>query len=207
MPSGEFVESFVIFFYGITNTWLERLGAAPGEPYNVKTVQHISIAVMFWFAGLMGMLLESPSVRRFLSSTVSSRSGRPLSAIAPPQSYAFSFNPFPALVIGVTGIAMAAHHQEYQFQIAIHSLWGILLAGFAVLRCTTYIFLWLRPPASILPSRPPTEALASVSLACGGMVFILSTEQVTFAAMRSGFGAHLISFVAQLELTFRPQTT
>lgn len=45
-PSAEMVECAVIFTYGITNTWLERLGAAPGSPYNVKQVQHISIAVM-----------------------------------------------------------------------------------------------------------------------------------------------------------------
>jgi hypothetical protein len=30
----------------------------------------------------------------------------------------------------------------------------------------TYVFLWLRPPRSILPSMPPTEALASFFLAC-----------------------------------------
>lgn len=167
---------------------MERLGAA-GKPYSVKDVQHISIAVMFWFAGLIGMLLESRAVRRFLSAPVSSRTAKPLSSIPAPPSYSASFNPFPALVIGVTGIAMAAHHQEYVFAVAIHSLWGILLAGFGVLRCMTYAFLWLRPPASVLPSRPPTEALAAVSLSCGGMVFILSTEQVVFAAMRHGFGA------------------
>lgn len=30
----------------------------------------------------------------------------------------------------------------------------------------TYVFLWLRPPRSILPSRPPTEALAAFCLSC-----------------------------------------
>ena len=44
--TAEMVECSVIFVYGITNTWLERLGAAPGDPYTVKQVQHISIAVM-----------------------------------------------------------------------------------------------------------------------------------------------------------------
>ena len=45
-PSAEMVECSVIFVYGITNTWLERLGAQPGSAYTVKQVQHISIAVM-----------------------------------------------------------------------------------------------------------------------------------------------------------------
>lgn len=71
-------------------------------------------------------------------------------------------------------------------QVQIHALWGNLLVAFAVLRCLTYFFLWLGPPKSILPSRPPTEALGSFFLACGGLVFIFSTEEVTIAAMRRG---------------------
>lgn len=38
----------------------------------------------------------------------------------------------------------------------------------------------------MLPSRPPTEALGSFFLTCGGLVFIFSTEEVTLAAMRRG---------------------
>lgn len=71
-------------------------------------------------------------------------------------------------------------------QVQIHALWGNLLVGFSVMRCLTYFFLWLGPPRSILPSRPPTEALGSFFLACGGLVFMFSTEELTFAAMRRG---------------------
>lgn len=71
-------------------------------------------------------------------------------------------------------------------QVQIHQLWGWLLLGFSVLRCLTYFFLWLGPPSSVLPSRPPTEALGSFFLACGGLVFMFSTEEVTLAAMRRG---------------------
>ncbi|TKY88611.1 hypothetical protein EX895_002600 [Sporisorium graminicola] len=227
MPSAEFVECLVIFVYGASNTWMERFGAAPGDPYTIKQIQHISIAVMFWFAGLMGMLLETKTIRNMLSFPIayhhvaavplrearrrrrghSRRSGEQLSrrghgeaaadadldmlveAQTQPASYSASFNPFPALVIGVTGVAMAAHHQDYQYEVEIHMLWGQLLAGFALLRCLTYFLLWLRPPtASVLPSRPPTEALAAFSLCCGGLVFMLSSEEVSFAAMRSGYG-------------------
>lgn len=38
----------------------------------------------------------------------------------------------------------------------------------------------------MLPSRPPTEALGSFFLTCGGLVFIFSTEEITIAAMRRG---------------------
>lgn len=45
-PTAEMVECAIIFLYGATNTWMERFGAKPGDPYSVKQVQHISIAVM-----------------------------------------------------------------------------------------------------------------------------------------------------------------
>ncbi|KAF9222086.1 hypothetical protein BS17DRAFT_235152 [Gyrodon lividus] len=185
--SAEFVESALIFLYGITNTWMERFGAQPGDPYTTKQVQHISIAVMFWFAGLVGMGIESKRVRRWLAAPAAFALGPARSSsITEPASYRTSFNPFPALVIGVTGAAMSAHAQTYLIQVQIHQLWGWLLLGFSVLRCLTYSFLWLGPPSSVLPSRPPTEALGSFFLACGGLMFMFSTEEVTLAAMRKG---------------------
>ncbi|KAF8192599.1 hypothetical protein BJ912DRAFT_267484 [Pholiota molesta] len=188
--TAEFVESFVIFFYGATNTWMERFGANPGDPFTTKQIQHISIAVMFCFAGLVGMGIESRRIRKWLASSTFASLSRPQDmpqeAVVEPVSYMGSFNPFPALVIGVTGAAMAAHAQTYLFQVQIHQLWGNLLVAFAVLRCLTYFFLWLGPSRSILPSRPPTEALGSFFLACGGLVFMFSTEEVTIAAMRRG---------------------
>ncbi|KAG8763917.1 hypothetical protein FRC12_008358 [Ceratobasidium sp. 428] len=185
--SAEMVESFIIALYGATNTWMERFGAKPGDPYTTKQIQHISIAVMFWFAGLVGMALESHTFRRLLANTslITNPRARGQPATEPP-SYAGSFNPFPALVIGVTGAAMSAHHQNYVFQVEVHALWGNLLTAFAVFRCFTYFFVWLRPARSIMPSRPPTEAIAAFFLSAGGLVFISSSEPITFAAMRNG---------------------
>lgn len=45
VPTAEFVESLVVFLYGISNTWMERFGAKAGDPYTTRQVQHISIAV------------------------------------------------------------------------------------------------------------------------------------------------------------------
>ncbi|KAJ7701443.1 cytoplasmic protein [Mycena rosella] len=181
-PTAEFVESFLIFFYGITNTWMERFGANPGDPYTTKQLQHIGIAVMFWFTGLIGMAVESKTIRRWLAAIAVN----PSDTVPEPVTYTASFNPFPALVIGVTGSVMAAHFQTYLFQVQIHALWGNLLLASSVLRCLTYFFLWVAPPQSTLPSRPPTEALGSFFLACGGVSFMFSTEEVTIAAMRRG---------------------
>ena len=135
--TAEFVESFVIFLYGATNTWMERFGASRGDPFTTKQIQHISIAVrisifcpsirlsqrfsqvMFCFAGLLGMGIESRRIRNWLAHSVfpsSHSSNLPQEAIEELQSYRGSFNPFPALVIGVTGAAMSAHAQNYVFQ-------------------------------------------------------------------------------------------
>ncbi|WVQ80188.1 hypothetical protein IAT38_002293 [Cryptococcus sp. DSM 104549] len=200
--SAEMIECFVIFLYGVTNTWMERFGAAPGSAYTVKQVQHISIAVMFWFAGLSGMLLESKWMRKVMASVMSGGKA----STREPLSYAFSYNPLPALVIGVTGLAMAAHHQTYVFQVQIHSLWGLLLAGGSLFRCLTYIFLFLRPPSdSVLPSRPPTEILTAFGWAAGGIVFMLSNEEIAWAAIRTGWDdmmAFLCFTIALTSLVF-----
>jgi len=100
---------------------MERFGAHPGDPYTTKEIQHISIAVMFWFAGILGMSLESRRLRRWLAavSTASLKaSSRNSDAVVEPASYRGSFNPFPALVIGVTGAVMSAHFQTYVFQVS-----------------------------------------------------------------------------------------
>ena len=49
VPTAEFVESLVVFLYGISNTWMERFGAKAGDPYTTRQVQHISIAVSLSF--------------------------------------------------------------------------------------------------------------------------------------------------------------
>lgn len=208
-PSAEFIECLVIFLYGITNTWLERQGAHYGDPFSTRQIQHISIAVMYWFGGGLGLALESGLVKKCLGSSLGraassslgtrSNEGREEEGLKEPDSYSGSFNPFPALIIGITGIAMSVHAQTYLYAVQVHTLWGYLLLSFSVMRCLTYIFLWLKPPTvkgrrgSVLPSRPPTEAIGSLCLAAGGLVSVCSTEQIEFAAMRSGHGTSLLS--------------
>lgn len=89
---------------------------------------------MFWFCGLLGLLLELPAARRLLATGSLRAAGRALTDVPKPPSWAGSFNPFPALVIGVTGLAMSAHHQPYVLAVEVHTLWGNLLALFGVLR-------------------------------------------------------------------------
>jgi len=87
---------------------------------------------MFWFAGLIGMGLESKTFRRWLAAGSLASQHNALwpqtlgaqKSVAEPPSYVASFNPFPALCIGILGTAMAAHYQRYLFQVQIHALWG-----------------------------------------------------------------------------------
>jgi hypothetical protein len=51
-PSAEFVESFLIFFYGMTNIFLEHL-AAWGAEWTAEDLEHVSITVMFFGGGLV----------------------------------------------------------------------------------------------------------------------------------------------------------
>ncbi|KAF8153570.1 hypothetical protein K438DRAFT_371426 [Mycena galopus ATCC 62051] len=172
--TAEMVESTVIFLYGVTNTWVERIGAQPGDPFTTKQIQHIGIAA--------SMAMESKTLHKWMAALAVDPSNK----VSEDGNYTPSFNPFPAFVVGVTGAVMSAHAQKYVFQVQIHELWGSLLVAFAVLRCLTYFFLWVAPLRTHLPSRPPTEALGSFFLACGGLTFIFSTEEVTIMAMRRG---------------------
>ena len=69
-----------------------------------------------------GMGIESKRIRTWLASSAFSiqgaRSGQ--GPVDEPPSYSASFNPFPALVIGVTGAAMSAHFQPYVFAVSLY---------------------------------------------------------------------------------------
>lgn len=157
---------------------MERFGKHPGDPYTAKDIEHISIAVMFWGGGLVGLAVENPTVRRWLLGdgtsdeaveeklSVPSKGGDKVMESSSSKPQWKAPNPLPAVVIGITGIAMSAHHQTYLFQVQIHSLWGYLLLGFAVCRSLTCFFEWVRPTPKnpFLPGLPPTELIGSTSI-------------------------------------------
>lgn len=187
-PSAEFVESFFICLYGATQSFMEHLGNENGGIWSHKDLEHVSIAIMFFWAGLCGLLIETPFIRRcfnrtieatFPSQTVNYQMLRSQSTtnitpgILPPPQQQFSFNPFPGLIIFMTGIMMSMHHQESMLSTMIHKQWGYLLAAFALFRLGTYFLMFLSPPKSYFPSRPVTELLTSFCLICGGIVFMV----------------------------------
>ncbi|KAI4760621.1 hypothetical protein E4T52_07468 [Aureobasidium sp. EXF-3400] len=189
LPSAEFIESFVIFLYGASNVFLEHLNAW-GKAWSAQDLEHISITIMFFGGGLMGMLIESNTVRNLFNTSVASwqeeavvfddRAEKQHQEWEVPRTYKTSLNPMPGLVIMLLGLSMSGHHQHSMVSTMMHQQWGTLFMGFAMARAATYILLYLAPPKSFFPSRPPTELVASFCLISGGMIFMgSSTDAVS----------------------------
>ncbi|PYH91526.1 integral membrane protein [Aspergillus ellipticus CBS 707.79] len=183
IPTGEFVESFVIFLYGITNVFLEHL-AGWGNAWTATDLEHVSISIMFFGGGLCGMLFESRRVKKWLNSTILQYPSHldahtsTDTAWQLPDTQGVSLNPMPALIILLLGTMMSSHHQDSMVSTMVHKQWGNMLVGFALARGMTYVIMYLKPPTSYLPSRPPTEIVAAFCLMSGGLVFMLSTRSV-----------------------------
>ncbi|KHE78641.1 hypothetical protein GE21DRAFT_1057557 [Neurospora crassa] len=181
-PSAEFVESALIFTYGATNVFLEHLGNWGGA-WSAQDLEHFSITILFIGGGLCGMLIESVRIRDLLNTTVTEESRQQHhfhdaevedSERREPETYSFSMNPIPALVILLLGIMMSSHTQDSMISSMVHKQWGNLLTGASFARGFTYVITYLKPPRSVYPSRPPTELLTAFGLISGGIIFMAS---------------------------------
>ena len=74
--------------------WQHRFGANKGDPFTVHEIEHISIAVMFAFAGTLGLLLESKSIRNLIARPIAQRTESNAEVARVPPSYSGSFKPF-----------------------------------------------------------------------------------------------------------------
>lgn len=123
------------------------------------------------------MLFESSRIREWLNSTVLQTPTHGTDEVwQPPKSQGVSLNPMPALVIMLLGMMMGSHHQTSMTSTMVHKQWGNMLVGFAIARGMTYVLLFLKPPTSYLPARPPTEIIAAFCLISGGLIFMLSVS-------------------------------
>ncbi|SCV04011.1 LAME_0H15038g1_1 [Lachancea meyersii CBS 8951] len=180
LPNGsmitmEFIESFLIFFYGSTNVFLEHLSNVDGQ-WHAKDLQHVSIAFMFIGCGLCGLIVEYKLSDWRKSQSVDESLG-PLTTGTP----GYTLNPFPAFTIFWTGILMSQHAQASVTSTNIHVQWGYLLSYGSFFRILTFLLLVWKPNQDNKPSRPFTELIASFCLLCGGLIFMESTDQVVEA--------------------------
>lgn len=199
LPSAEFTESFVIWLYGCTNVFLEHL-AAWGDEWTAQDLEHVSISVLFFGGGLLGMIIESSKMRDLLNSAVTTSSHVANETWQPPRQYNFSMNPMPALIILLLGKMMSSHHQASMLSTMLHSQWGSMFMGFALARCLTYIVMYIAPPTSYLPSRPPTEIITAFCLVAGGITFIVSNKD-TVAALEAYDLDAMFTFTVTMGLT------
>ncbi|KKY20166.1 putative integral membrane protein [Diplodia seriata] len=203
VPTAEFTESFVIFLYGSSNVFMEHL-AAWGGAWTAQDLEHVSISVMFFGGGALGMLIESKRVRELLNSAMlSSRDAMPYSADEKweqPKTYRVSLNPMPAMVIMLLGMMMGSHHQASMLSSMVHKQWGNMFVCFAVARAATYLLLYLSPPTSFLPARPPTEIVSSFCLVAGGITFMISNKDTVWALESFDLDA-MFTFVLTVGLT------
>lgn len=154
------------------------------------------------------MLVESSWVRDMLSTSITYVGANADGALAAqqqgdwekPEQYRFPMNPIPALVILLLGVMMGQHHQAAMLSTKIHAQWGNLFAGFSMARAVTYITLYISPPKSYLPSRPPSELVSAWCLIAGGITFIVSNKDTVSAMELYNLDA-MFSFTVTMGLT------
>ncbi|OZJ05279.1 hypothetical protein BZG36_01930 [Bifiguratus adelaidae] len=166
MFSFEMIETSLIFIYGITNTWMEHFGE--NDAWSHKDFEHASLAFMWWWMGLAGILVESKAIRRCLDGITSTNPA------GQSTDRRLSLNPFPGLTILLTGVSMGNHHQMTETGTRVHYLWGLLFTLGAICRFLTYFLMYLKSPTTNLPTRPPTEAIGAFCLVAGGIMFMAS---------------------------------
>lgn len=181
----EGIESFLIFFYGSTNVFLEHLAGAGGA-WTAKDLQHVSIAFMYIGTGLCGLLTEIKLNQWKFEHVMQHSEGTDREEVEQ-ASPGYSPNPFPTFTIFWTGILMSQHAQASEASRQIHMQWGYLLSYGSFFRLLTFVILFLVPNKDFRPSLPFTELISSFCLMCGGLVFMESTDQVVEALEFRGF--------------------
>ncbi|KAL1392305.1 integral membrane protein [Phyllosticta capitalensis] len=112
--SQEFFDSFTIAAWGCVNTFTEHRW---GGPWVHNDLQHTSMGIVWWCAGLVGIWLSR------------SRDGRP------------KRNLIPGIVILLTGFAMSAHAQTLPLSTMVHSIFGYTLMGAGLTRIIEISFV------------------------------------------------------------------
>lgn len=219
VPSAEFTESFVIWLYGASNVFLEHLNNWGGN-WSPSDFEHVSITILFFGGGLFGMMIESKALRK-LSGTPANAQNSTIEGdsesddsgfklVSESSSYSarqqrpnaptISLNPMPALTIMFLGMMMSGHHQASMVSTMMHAQWGMLFTGFAMARAATYLMLYIKPPTSQYPSRPPSELVAAFCLTAGGIMFMNSAHDSVQAIEGNGLDAMTI-FTLTIGLT------
>lgn len=177
--SQEFWDSSIIAAWGVVNTFTEhRWGGA----WVGNDIQHTTMGVIWWAAGLVGVWLSRD------------RHGRP------------KRNVIPGMVILLTGYAMSAHPQELMLSTKVHSVFGYTLMSAGISRIIEISFILRdRPTLVNMASTAADEGGAEVNsfqflppflLYASGFLFMGATEEQMH--MLSDAGVTHVSYVLVL---------
>ena len=150
--SQEFFDSLVIAAWGCVNTFTEHRW---GGPWVHNDLQHTSLGIVWWAAGLVGVWLSRK------------RNGQP------------KRNLIPGIIILMTGWAMSAHPQHLPISTMIHTIFGYTLMAAGAARIIEISFV-LKDRASVATdSSDPNsfQYLTPFLLMAGGFMFMGATEE------------------------------
>jgi hypothetical protein len=150
--SQEFFDSLVIAAWGCVNTFTEHRW---GGPWVHNDLQHTSMGIVWWAAGLVGVWLSRK------------RNGQP------------KRNLIPGIIILMTGWAMSAHPQHLPISTMIHTIFGYTLMAAGTARIIEISFV-LKDRASVATdgSDPNSfQYLTPFLLMAGGFMFMGATEE------------------------------
>ena len=112
--SQEFFDSAIIAAWGVINTFTEHRW---GSAWVNNDLQHTTIGIVWWCAGLLGMWLSRK------------RDGSP------------KRNIIPGLIIVLTGYAMSGHFQHLPLSTMVHTVFGYTLMAAGVTRIIEISFI------------------------------------------------------------------
>jgi hypothetical protein len=150
--SQEFFDSLIIALWGCVNTFTEHRW---GKPWVHNDLQHTSMGIVWWCAGLLGIWLSRK------------RNGRP------------KRNLVPGIVILLTGYAMSSHPQFLPLSTMVHGVFGYTLMAAGATRIIEISFV-LRDRSTISPdgSDPHSfQYLPPFLLYASGFLFMGATEE------------------------------
>lgn len=150
--SQEFFDSMVIAAWGCVNTFTEHRW---GGPWVANDLQHTTMGIIWWCAGLVGI---------WLSRT---RDGRP------------KRNLIPGIVILLTGWGMSAHPQHLPISSMVHTIFGYTLMAAGLARIVEISFVLRDKDTLSADGNDPNsfQYLTPFLLYASGFLFMGATEE------------------------------
>ncbi|GAA5919595.1 hypothetical protein JCM1841_001067 [Sporobolomyces salmonicolor] len=161
--SQEYLDSWVIMLWGIVNTFTEHnfFPSSATASWSHKDMQHVSLGVLWWAGGALGVWMGRNAKR----------------------------NVMPAIIIAMTGFAMANHGQALEFSTSVHKLFGASLMAAGGARIIEICFVLKdepTPPTSAHQGPRAFQHLTPFLLVLSGLTFLSATEEQMIWVAGSG---------------------